>query len=340
MDMREQRALGASGLMVTAHGFGGVPLGNLYSKCSDDDAQATLLAAYNAGIRFVDTAPLYGHGMSEHRIGHIMRPQPRDSWVLSTKIGRVLKPKDPATGIDTGPFVDYHPFQPVFDYSYDGVMRSFEDSLQRLATHRIDVLLVHDIDIWTHGSEEGRKARFKELMNSGYKALRELRDSGTVKAIGAGVNEVQATLEFMRAGDFDCFLLAGRYTLLEQGALDELLPLCSDKSVSLIIGGPYNSGILATGAVRGAKYNYKEAPPEILERVAAIEAVCNHHGVPLRAAALQFPLGHRQVASIIPGARSVDEIDQNLDAFTTPIPADLWAELKQEGLLREDAPTP
>ncbi len=340
MDMDEKRRLGGSGLAVSVHGFGGVPLGNLYQKCSDEDAQATLLAAYNAGIRFVDTAPLYGHGMSEHRIGHIMRPLPRDSWVLSTKIGRVLEARDPATGIESGHFVDVLPFACRFDYSYDGVMRSFEDSLQRLATHRIDVLLVHDIDIWTHGSEEGRKARFRELMESGYKALRELRDSGVVRAIGAGVNEVQATLEFMRAGDFDCFLLAGRYTLLEQGALDELLPLCTEKDVSLIIGGPYNSGILATGAVKGAKYNYVDAPPEILHRVAGIEAVCNRHGVPLKAAALQFPLGHPQVATIIPGARSVLEIDQNVETFTTPIPAALWDELKHEQLLRADAPTP
>lgn len=339
MDMGETRELGRSGLAVTTLGFGGVPLGNLYEKCSDDDAQATLLAAYSAGIRFVDTAPFYGLGMSEHRIGHIMHKLPRDSWVLSTKIGRVLRAKDPALGIDAGPFVDHHPFAYHFDYSYDGVMRSFEDSLQRLATHRIDVLLVHDIDIWTHGAE-GRKARFKQLMDSGYKALRELRDSGTVKAIGAGVNEVEATLAFGRAGEFDCFLLAGRYTLLEQGALDELLPWCSERNVSLFIGGPYNSGILATGAVKGAKYNYTDAPAEIMARVARIEAVCKRHGVPLKAAALQFPLGHQQVASIIPGARSVTEVDQNVETFTAPIPADLWAELKHERLLREDAPTP
>lgn len=340
MDMNERRRLGGSEVEVTTHGFGGVPLGNLYQKCSDEDAKATLAAAWAAGIRFYDTAPLYGHGMSEHRLGHYMRPHPRDEWVLSTKIGRVLKAKDPATGIDSGNFVDVHPFEGVFDYTYDGVMRSFEDSLQRLATHRIDVLLVHDIDIWTHGSEAGRKAKFKELMGSGYKALRELRDSGTVKAIGAGVNEVQAMLEFGRAGEFDCFLLAGRYTLLEQGALDELLPWCERANVSLFIGGPYNSGILATGAVPGAKYNYADAPPEIMDRVARIEAVCGRHGVPLKAAALQFPLGHDRVASIIPGARSAAEIEENVKTFTAPIPADLWAELKHEGLLREDAPTP
>ncbi len=340
MDMKERRRLGGSEVEVTTHGFGGVPLGNLYRKCTDEDAKAALDAAWAAGIRFYDTAPLYGHGMSEHRIGHFMRQHPRDEWVLSTKIGRVLKAKDPASGISSGNFVDVHPFEGVFDYTYDGVMRSFEDSLQRLATHRIDVLLVHDIDIWTHGSEAARKARFDELMGSGYKALRELRDGGAVRAIGAGVNEVQAMLEFGRAGDFDCFLLAGRYTLLEQGALDELLPWCERANVSLFIGGPYNSGILATGAVPGAKYNYQDAPREIMDRVARIEAVCERHGVPLKAAALQFPLGHERVASIIPGARSAAEIEENVRIFTTPIPADLWAELKHEGLLREDAPTP
>jgi len=340
MDTTERRPLGGSGLEVNVHGFGAVPLGNLYRKCSDEDAQATLLAAYNAGIRFVDTAPFYGLGMAEHRIGHIMRSLPRDSWVLSTKIGRLLKAKDPALGIDAGPFVDAHPMQYIFDYSYDGVMRSVEDSLQRLATHRIDVLLIHDIDVWTHGSEEAYRARFKELMDSGYKAMRELRDSGTVKAIGAGINEIPATLDLMRAGDFDCFLLAGRYTLLEQEALDELLPQCVERNISLIIGGPYNSGILASGAVKGAKYNYQDAPPEVMERVARLEAVCNRHGVPLKAAALQFPLGHPQVATVIPGARSVTEIDQNIETFALPIPAALWAELEQEGLLRPDAPTP
>lgn len=340
MNINERRELGQSGLEVTALGFGGVPFGNLYRKCSDEDAQATLRTAYDAGIRFVDTAPFYGLGMSEHRIGHIMRPLPRDSWVLSTKIGRVLKARDPALGIDAGPFVDYHPFEYIFDYSYDGVMRSFEDSLQRLATHRIDVLLIHDVDIWTHGSKEAFEARFKEVMDSGYKALRELRDSGVVKAIGVGVNEVDATMQFARAGDFDCFLLAGRYTLLEQGALDELLPWCTEHKTSLFIGGPYNSGILATGAVKGAKYNYEDAPQEILDRVARIEAVCKRHDVPLPAAALQFPLGHKQVASMIPGARSPQEVTQNVETFKITIPNDLWAELKHEGLLREDAPTP
>jgi D-threo-aldose 1-dehydrogenase len=340
MNVSETRPLGKSGLQVTVLGFGGVPLGNLYRPCSDDEARATVRAVYDAGIRLIDTAPLYGFGMSEHRIGGAMREVPRDSWVLSTKIGRVLHPaKDPDT-LDGGNFVKVAPFEPRFDYSYDGVMRSVEDSLQRLATNRIDILLIHDCDVWTHGTQEAYEARFKEVMDSGYKALVELRAAGAVKAIGVGVNEVQVCLDFSKAGDFDCFLLAGRYTLLEQGALDELLPWCERANVSLIIGGPYNSGILATGAVEGATYNYKPAPPEIMDKVRRIEAVCRRHGVPLASAALRFPLGHRQVASMIPGARSVQEVGQNVQTFGAPIPADLWAELKHEGLLRDDAPTP
>ena len=225
MKVSDTRALGKSGLEVTVLGFGGVPLGNLYRALTDAEASATVHAVYAAGIRLIDTAPLYGFGMSEHRIGAAMRELPRDSWVLSTKIGRVLGAAKDPDKLDGRNFVKVAPYQPRFDYSYDGVMRSFEDSLQRLATHRIDILLIHDCDVWTHGSEQAYRARFKEVMDSGYKALAELRAAGVVKAIGVGVNEVQVCLDFLRAADFDCFLLAGRYTLLEQGALDELLPL-------------------------------------------------------------------------------------------------------------------
>lgn len=335
----ERRVLGKSGVEVTVMGFGGAPLGNMYRAFSDEDARATVRAAHDAGINLFDTAPLYGHGLSEHRIGEALRWLPRESFVLSTKIGRLLRPADPAT-VDGGLFQAILPFEGVYDYSYDGVMRSVEASLQRLGMHRIDVLLVHDVDVWTHGSEEARLRRFEEVMDGGYRAMVELRDQGVIKAIGAGINEVQACLDFARAGDFDTFLLAGRYTLLEQGALDELLPECARKNMSLIIGGPYNTGILATGAVEGAYYDYKPAPPEIMARVAAIEAVCARHGVRLATAALTFPLGHPSVASVIPGARSPAEIAENIEIFARPVPADLWAELKHEGLLREDAPTP
>ena len=335
----DTRQLGKSGVQVTQLGFGGAPLGNMYQAFSDEEAVATVRAAYDAGLRLFDTAPLYGHGLSEHRVGEALRWKERDSYVLSTKIGRLLRPRDPRE-VDGRLFKAVLPFEGVYDYSYDGVMRSLEDSLQRLGTHRVDVLLIHDVDVWTHGSEEARLQRFREVMEGGYRALVKLREEGTVRAIGAGLNEVEACQDFAEAGDFDCFLLAGRYTLLEQGALDGFLPLCERKDISLMIGGPYNTGILATGAIEGAYYDYQPAPPEVMERVRRIEAVCARHNVGLASAALQFPLGHPRVASVIPGARNPKEIALNADTLAVDIPADLWAELKREGLVREDAPTP
>ena len=219
-------------------------------------------------------------------------------------------------------------------------MRSVEDSLQRLGTHRIDVLLVHDLDVWTHGSEAARKERVAEFMAGGYKAMVALRDQGAVRAIGAGVNETAACQDLAERGDFDCFLLAGRYTLLEQAPLDAFLPLCERRHIALIIGGAYNTGILATGAVESAYFQYAPAPPEIMERVRRIEVVCARHGVRLPTAALQFPLGHPAVATVIPGTRAPSEVEQNLEIFAPKVPADFWADLKQEGLLRQDAPTP
>ncbi|MFO1349242.1 MAG: aldo/keto reductase [Gammaproteobacteria bacterium] len=339
MKMNDLRPLGQSDLRVTTLGFGGAPLGNLYAEIAEPEAIATVRAAFATGIRLFDTAPLYGHGLSEHRVGEALRNVARDDYVLSTKIGRLLRPRPPAQ-VEGGLFKHTLPFQPQFDYSYDGVMRSFEDSLQRLGTHRIDILLIHDVDVWTHGSREAADQRIAEVMAGGYKAMRKLREEGIVRAIGAGVNEWQICQRLAEQGDFDCFLLAGRYTLLEQEALDSLLPLCERRRISLIIGGPYNTGILATGAVAGAYYNYRPAPPDILARVARIEAVCQRHGVALASVALQFPLGHPVVASVIPGARKPAEIERNAALFSTPIPTELWRELKTAGLLRQDAPTP
>ena len=339
MRVTDRRPLGGSGLEVPAIGFGGAPLGNMYQEFSDEQARATVRAAYDAGMRLFDTAPLYGFGLSEHRLGEALRWLERDSFLLSTKIGRLLRPVPPEQA-DGGLFKRILPFEGAYDYGYDGVMRSVEDSLQRLGMSRIDILLAHDLDVWTHGSETVRLERFKELMGGGYRAMLRLREQGVVRAIGAGVNEIQACEDLARAGDFDCFLLAGRYTLLEQAALDTLLPWCQERGQSLLIGGPYNTGILATGAVAGAYYNYAPAPPAILDRVRRIEAVCARHEVRLATAALRFPLGHPSVATLIPGARSPKEIAQNRAVFEAPIPADLWAELKQEGLLRADAPTP
>ncbi len=339
MDPGDRRSLGRTGLPVPTLGFGCAPLGNMYAEFDDEQARATVRTAFDLGLRLFDTAPLYGHGLAEHRLGEALRWQPRDSYLLSTKVGRLLRPRDPAT-VDGGLFKRVLPFEGVYDYSYDGVMRSFEDSLQRLGTWRVDILLVHDVDVWTHGSEEARRQRFREVMEGGYRALLELREAGVIRAIGAGVNEVEACEAFARAGDFDCFLLAGRYTLLEQGALDSLLPLCAEKGISLLIGGPYNTGILATGARPDAWYNYAPAPPEIRDRVRRIETVCAEFDVPLPAAALQFPLGHPNVASVVPGGRTPEEVRRNRALFSTPIPAPFWQALKDRGLLRGDAPVP
>lgn len=339
MDPRALRRLGHSPVAVTQLGFGSAPLGDLYARLDEAAAIGAVEAAWAEGIRLFDTAPLYGYGLAEHRVGHVLRQKPRGEFVLSTKIGRYLVPADPST-IDRGNFAGGLDFSPVYDYSHDGVMRSVEQSMARLGLGRIDILLVHDVDVWTHGSREAVDTHFRTVMESGYKALDRLRSEGSVGAIGVGINEADMCARFARAGDFDCFLLAGRYTLLEQGALDDFLPLTVEKGIGILLGGPYNSGILATGPVPGAKYNYAPAPPDILDRVARIEAVCKRHQVSLPAAAIQFPLGHPSVSSIVPGAVTAAEVARNATLMREPIPGDLWTELRHEGLLRPDAPTP
>ena len=339
MNFNDTCQLGKTQLSLTQLGFGGAPLGDLYAKLPESEALATVGTAYSEGIRLFDTSPFYGFGLSEHRFGHVLRQYPRDSFVLSTKVGRSLVPQDPSQ-IDRGQWKNTLPFEPVYDYSYDGAMRQFEDSLQRLATNRIDILLIHDVDVWTHGTIAETERRFSEAMSGAYRALDQLRSQGVVKAIGCGLNEWEMCQRFAAAGDFDCFLLAGRYTLLEQSALDEFLPLCVEKNISILLGGPYNSGILATGATEGAFYNYKKAPPEIRSKVKRIEMVCARYNVPLAAAAIQFPLGHPAVASIIPGAVKPSEVKQNISMMSIDIPPSLWQELKQEGLLHQEAPTP
>lgn len=339
MEPDARQEIGGTGLAVTALGLGGAPLGNLLAEVGEDAAEGAIDAAYDAGIRLFDTAPLYGHGLSEHRMGRALRHAPRGDYVLSTKVGRLLKPQAPDR-VDGKEFRNPLPFEVVYDYSYDGVMRSFEDSLQRLGLSRIDMLLIHDVDVWTHGTKEASDGRIAEVMEGGYRAMAKLRAEGTIKAIGAGLNEWQPCQRLAELGDFDCFLLAGRYTLLEQDALESFLPLCQARGISIVIGGPFNTGILATGAVEGAYYDYAPPPPPVMERVARIEAVCGRHDVPLAAAALQFPLGHSAVAAVIPGARSADEVMRSVALFSAPIPADLWQELRAEGLLRADAPAP
>jgi D-threo-aldose 1-dehydrogenase len=322
--------------VLSGVGFGGAPLGNLFAAIPEADAVGTVTTAYDAGIRYFDTAPLYGRGLSERRIGRALRGRPRESFRISTKVGRLLRPTE---GRPTDrAYVDLPALEVEYDYSEDGALRSLEASLERLGLDRVDTLFIHDIDRWTHG--DAQPARFRQAMAGAYRALRRLRDEGVVSAIGVGVNEWEVCQQAAEAGDFDGFLLAGRYTLLEQEALRSFLPLCERRGLFVVIGGPFNSGILATGAVGDPRYNYRPAPPEILARVARIEAVCRRHEVPLAAAALQFPLAHPAVKSVIPGARSADEVRQNLALLRVPIPPSLWQDLSAAGLLHPDAPTP
>lgn len=325
---------------LTTMGMGGAPLGNLYRKVTEEDAQATLQAAYDAGIRYFDTAPQYGLGRSEHRFGEAIQRFGRDTIQLSTKIGRLLVDCAPDE-VTPEAFVDVPQKRIVFDYTYDGVMRSYEASRARIGVENADILLVHDVDVFSQGSQEASDAKVRELFDGGgYRALDELRSAGDVAAIGAGVNEWQVCERLLGLGDFDGFLLAGRYTLLEQEALDSFLPLCVERDVGIILGGPYNSGILATGPIPGAKYNYDDAPPDILARTRQIQSVCAAHSTPLIAAALQFVMGHPAVKTVIPGAVNADEVRANVAVFQTEIPDGLWNDLRGEGLIRADAPLP
>lgn len=331
------RPLGRSGLKVTTLGFGGAPLGDLYAHLDEAGAIATVEAALASGINLIDTSPLYGHGLSEHRIGAALRRSGRKDVAISTKVGRVAEPFA-GRGNGSG-YLGGLPHGLRFDYSHDGTMRSLEQSALRLGVDRIDVVLIHDVDVWTHG-KDAIDARFAQAMDGAYLALDTLRAAGAVKAIGVGVNEAEMCERFARAGDFDTMLLAGRYSLLEQPGLASFMPLAREKGIGLMLGGVFNSGILATGPIAGAKYNYQPAPPAILARVAAIEAVCARHGVPLRRAALQFPLGHPAVASLVMGAVKPEEVADQVRELSAPIPAALWTELKTEGLLGADVPVP
>lgn len=333
-----KKQIGRTGLEVDTLGFGCAPLGNLYHSISDDESKEVLNAAWQAGFRHFDTAPHYGQGLSERRTGDLLRPLQGKQYILSSKVGRILKPAGYAK--ERHGFVSPMPFNIHYDYSYDGIMRSFEDSLQRLGLDRIDILYMHDIGRDTHGAQNDKY--FPIAMQGGYKAMDELRSQGLVKAIGLGVNEYEVCEQALDHGDWDCFLLAGRYSLLEQESLDTFLPTCQKRNCSIIVGGPYNSGILATG-VRGkgiANYNYAPAPAAIIERVGKIEAICDEYNVTLAAAALQFPLAHPSVVSVIPGLGNVSRIQKTIDLFNQPIPNEFWQNLKAANLLHTDAPVP
>ena len=330
MNPIEKVKIGRTELKVTPLGFGGVPLGGLYKDVSEDGADATVRRVLELGINYFDTAPIYGFGKSEIRLGRVLARANRDAMVVATKVGYTLVPED--GGSDPKVFHRFDnvpPLRPIFDYSYDGIMKTFEGSLQRLNLSRIDILNIHDAD-----------HHWEDAIGIAYPALHKLRSEGVVRAIGVGMNQAEMLARFAREGDFDCLLLAGRYTLIDHTGLRELLPLCEQKRISVIIGGPYNSGILATGVRSDATYNYVQAPPDVLERVAAIEAVCARHNVPLKAAALQFPMAHPAVAAIIPGARSAAEVEENFRMMSVPMPDDFWKELRYLNLLPPEGPVP
>jgi D-threo-aldose 1-dehydrogenase len=324
--------VGGTRLELPRIGLGTAPLGGLFRPTEDAEAAGAVATAYDLGVRYFDTAPLYGYGLAEQRLGRGLHAKARDEFVVSTKVGRLLRADAPP---DRSQFHEGEPYykgtppvNPVFDFSYDGVMRSVEESLARLGLDRVDILYIHDPDRHHQAALEGA-----------YKALAALRAARTVAAIGAGMNAWEPLAQFAREADFDCFMLAGRYTLLDQSALPELLPVCLERRISIVAAGVYNSGVLADPRAK-ARFNYVPAPPRLVERAIRIEAVCQRWGVPLRAAAAQFPFGHPAVASVVVGCRTAAAVQDNLALFRFPIPGGLWPDLVREGLLPEEAPHP
>jgi len=333
----ELRRIGSTDLTVTAIGFGSAPLGNRFRVLDESHCRALVDDAWERGVRLFDTAPMYGYGLAENRLGTALRDRPRREYVLSTKVGRMLTPVP--RGQSSDPMWDNTPpMRIVYDYSYSGTMRSIEDSLQRMLTDRIDIVLVHDCDRYGHGNDQS--VVFEQAMSQAARALFELRYQGVIGAVGIGVNEADVCVAAARRADFDVFLLAGRYTLLEQDTLDDLLPLCAQRGISLMLGGVYNSGILATGAVAGARHNYEAASKTVMARVASIESLCAAYDVPIAAVALQFALAHPAVASVLLGASTLGQQAANFTAADTEIPGALWDALRDTGYLRADAPTP
>lgn len=326
MDPAARVGLAGTGLEVTRLGLGLAPIGGLYSPVSDEQAVETIERAWQHGVRLFDTAPLYGYGRSEERVGAALADRPRAAYVLSTKVGRLLR----AGGKAGQEFWAAPPpgVAPHLDYSHDGVLRSVEDSLRRLGLDRVDVLHLHD-------PEE----HFAEAVDGGYRALARLREQGMIGAVSVGTTRVDRLADFAGAGQFDCFLIAGRYTLLDQSALPRALPMCAERGIAVLAAGVFNSGLLADPRP-GARFDYAPAAADLLDRALAIRAVCDRHGVPLAAAALQFPFGHPAVTAVVVGARTPSEVDAAVAGLRQPIPAQLWTELKAEHLLPADVPTP
>lgn len=341
MKTRQFRTRNGVELSFTTMGLGMGPIGEIYEVLDEKTTIATVEQAYRSGIRLFDTSPHYGNGISESRLGAGLRAVPRDEIVVSTKIGRIMdpfgKPAERNKDVVSPGFVGGYRHAPRFDYSYDGTMRSVEHSLLRTGLGRVDILLIHDCDVWTHGTEADR--RFKEAMDGAYKALDKLRSEKTVAAIGFGINEADTCVKFAQAGDFDLAMMAGRYTLLDQSGVGEFMPLAARKKMGVMLAGVFNSGILATGAVPGAKFEYGAASPAVLDRVRRIEEICARHGTSIRRAAMQFPMSHPAVVSVVLGAVKPAEVEANVADAEAPIPAALWSDLKAAGLLGADTPT-
>ncbi len=333
-----RRRVGRTNVEVTALGFGGASIGELFVRVPETDAAATLATAWEAGVRYFDTAPWYGRGLSELRVGAGLRDHPRAEYALSTKVGRLLHPAS-REGFDGSPWLGGSPNVVVFDYTYDGIMRSVEQSRLRLGITRFDIAWIHDLD-HLYFDPPTIESHMRDLTSSGWRALEELRSSGQIGGFGAGINDLELIPRFLEIGQIDAFLVAMPYTLLDQDVLDEEFPRCVERGIGFVIGAVLASGILAKGPVPGGRYAYADPPAAVVEKTRLIAAVCHRHGVALAAAALQFPLGHPAVASVIPGASSPAQQARNVEWFRTAIPADLWAELKDEGLLRQDAPVP
>jgi D-threo-aldose 1-dehydrogenase len=330
--MRKRR-IGGTALEVTEISFGGTAIGGLYRACPRETAMETLQGGWSAGLRYFDTAPFYGFGLSERRIGDFLRDKPRDSYVLSTKVGRLLRPV-PENQVPDHSYVEPLPFAVDYDYSYDGIMRSVEFSYARLGLNRIDILFVHDIGAYTHGVE-ANELHFRQLMDSGLKALEELKSSGTIAACGLGVNEVRICLDVLARVPLDCILLAGRYSLLDRSAEAELLPLCRKRKTSLVIGGVFNSGILATGPVPGANFDYGPASEDVLSRVGSMEKIAGQGGYPLAAAALQFPLHEPAVATVLIGTAKPASLSRNIDLLSVDVPAAEFAKYRPHTVVQE-----
>jgi len=333
----KKNILGNTGIEVSTIGFGGAPLGDLFEILDDQVCYDTLKNAHNSGINFFDTSPFYGFGLSEHRIGNYLKSIRHKDFVLCTKVGRYMTPENP-NKINRGVFKGGLNFSPNLDYSYDGVMKSFEQSLFRLGLSEIDICLIHDVDKWTHGSDV--ELRFKEAMDGAYKALEKLRSEKVIKSIGVGLNESDMCARFAEAGDFDCMILAGRYTLLEQGALDEFFPIAKKKNIGVILAGVFNSGILIKGAGDHSTYDYQKIPEHITKKYFQIDKICKEYNVPVGAAALQFCNTHEVVSTMILGMDQPNQVQENIDLLNYKINKEFWHKLFKENLIDSRSPIP